>query len=601
MKKRMNSFNRLPIYRQFLVISGISMAMVVILSSLLIFSTQRIFITNATNYAHISTERFSNELDVLCLQLDVISSRIQTESIYQELLSARSYRDLDAETIRNIEENIANIKMLYDGISDVAFCNDLIHQSTLFSAEDLSLMYQTQASEGTASGRGLGLMKSSFLPLADNTYYVYRSNIYKNGKSIGCVFLSIDINEIHLNFIEPDAPTSYFVMDPGGNIYPMSISAQISQEMVMEACQEYLRTVPSLGSELFPPNSQAQRSRFFIQMSYSPSTGCYIISAVYIPAVADSLNNIWLNIGIILAAIVLFTVTLILILFRNMIQPLNQFNGIIDGIRSSGQRHLKKPLSIEGCAEVQNLASTFSNMFSTIDKLNEQIFEASSKLYEEKIRNQATEISYFQSQINPHFLYNVLELIRSLALSKNVPEIASIAIAMGKMYRYNTKGSPIVPFREELEMTKAYVEIQKYRFQSKFDIFYNIPDDALDIPVIKIILQPLVENSIQHGIEPSLAPCMLYIGCTVTESMLLIEIRDDGVGMPPEKLREIQSLLNEDRYDTTNYVGIANTNARLKLQYGSPYGISIESHVDDGTTVTVCMPLPGKRAENQKG
>lgn len=183
------------------------------------------------------------------------------------------------------------------------------------------------------------------------------------------------------------------------------------------------------------------------------------------------------------------------------------------------------------------------------------------------------------------------DLIRSLALSHQVPEIASIAVAMGKMYRYNTKGAPIVPFAEELEMTKAYIEIQKYRFQDKFDIIYNIPEDILSVPVIKIILQPIVENSIQHGIEPSLNKCMLYIGCTILGNDLIIEIRDDGVGMEPEKLQEMQTLLLNKNYDSTKYVGIANTNARLKLQYGNDYGISIHSEENDGTVVTIRMPI----------
>ena len=185
----------------------------------------------------------------------------------------------------------------------------------------------------------------------------------------------------------------------------------------------------------------------------------------------------------------------------------------------------------------------------------------------------------------------MLELIRSISLSHQVPEIASIAVAMGKMYRYNTKGAPIVPFSEELEMTKAYLEIQKYRFQDKFDIIYNIPEHILSVPVIKIILQPIVENSIQHGIEPSLNRCMLYIGCTIQDNDLCIEIRDDGVGMPPEKLHEMQTLLLDKNYDSTKYVGITNTNARLKLQYGNEYGVSIDSKENDGTIVTLRMPI----------
>ncbi|HBA51184.1 MAG TPA: hypothetical protein DCZ91_25975 [Lachnospiraceae bacterium] len=121
--------------------------------------------------------------------------------------------------------------------------------------------------------------------------------------------------------------------------------------------------------------------------------------------------------------------------------------------------------------------------------------------------------------------------------------------------------------------------------------WHNPQYEALDIPVIKLILQPLVENAIQHGIEPALEHCILYIGCTLTEKDMLIEIRDDGVGMPRERLREMQALLAEKHYDTANYVGITNTNARLKLQYGEEYGITLDGEENDGTVVTIRIPI----------
>ena len=102
----------------------------------------------------------------------------------------------------------------------------------------------------------------------------------------------------------------------------------------------------------------------------------------------------------------------------------------------------------------------------------------------------------------------------------------------------------------------------------------------------------LVENAIQHGIEPSLEKCMLYIGAMLTNEEFIIEIRDDGVGMSPERLAHMQKLLQTRSYDATNYVGITNTNARLKLQYGDAYGITIDSQENDGTVVAIHMPLP---------
>ncbi len=594
-----HKFSSPPIHRQFLTVSLLCMFMVMLLAFLLLRSAQRIIMANVTGYAELFTEKYSNQLETLCFQLDVLCSEFQTNEVYRNLLSVESYQDLTPEITDAADNTVTYIKSLNTTIADVAFANDLIHWSTLFSEDDLSALYRHSLQDGSIGGRGLGLMKSSFLPLAGKTYYVYCSNIYQYGTPLGCAFISLDIDRLNLDDSSTDSPASFFIMDTGGNAYGLSRNSDQFAQAVLEACQEYA-ALPSEGG--VPPQSILETQNtgndsFSIRMTYSEAANCYIISAVYIPAIRAQLSDISYYIWFILAAIVLFAVLLMTVLYRNMAVPLNQFNNIIEEIRSQRQRHLKYPLDIQGCAEVHSLALAFSNMFSDIDELNMQIFDASARLYEEKIRTQATQIDYFRSQINPHFLYNVLEMIRSLALTNHVPEIASIAVAVGKMYRYNIKGDPVVPFREELEMTKAYIEIQKSRFQNKFDILYNIPEEALDVPVIKLILQPLVENAIQHGIEPALERCILYIGCTLTEKEMLIEIRDDGVGMPRERLLEMQALLAEKHYDTANYVGITNTNARLKLQYGEECGITLDGEENDGTVVTIRIPVTGKCSE----
>lgn len=615
-----HKFSSLPIYRQFLTVSLLCMLMIMLLAFLLLQSARRIIMTNVTDYVELFTEKYGNQLETLCFQMDVLCSEFQTNEVYRKLLSVESYQDLAPEITDAADNAVTYIKSLNTNIADVAFANDLIHWSTLFSEDDLSALYRHSLQDGFSGGRGIGLMKSSFLPLADKTYYVYCSNIYRYGTPLGCAFISLDIDRLNLDDSNMDSPASFFIMDTAGNAYGLSRNSDLFAQAVLEACLEYAalpseggvppQYIPAPQNTCQPERITSERSydmeqkaandcaheytvnhdSFSIQMTYSEAANCYIISAVYIPAIRAQLSDISYYIWFILAAIVLFAVLLMAVLYRNMAAPLNQFNNVIEEIRSQRQRHLKYPLDIQGCAEVHNLALAFSNMFSDIDELNMQIFDASARLYEEKIRTQATQIGYFRSQINPHFLYNVLEMIRSLALTNHVPEIASIAVAVGKMYRYNIKGDPVVPFREELEMTKAYIEIQKSRFQNKFEILYNIPDEALDIPVIKLILQPLVENAIQHGIEPALEHCILYIGCTLTEKEMLIEIRDDGVGMPRERLREMQALLAEKHYDTANYVGITNTNARLKLQYGEAYGITLDGEENDGTVVTIRIP-----------
>lgn len=572
MKLKKHSFKHLPIHKQFLFITSISLLIIAIFAIMVFHSMQKVLVTNANTQAEVSAQKSINELEVLCLKLDVLCSQIQSDSIYKELLLAPSYQAVSPKMVSNINSNISYIKCLNTDIADIAFVNDLIHWSSLFSEEDLTAMYRQESTKEQYTNHGIGFRKSSFLPLSDQVYYVYCSNIYQNGKMIGCAFISLNLDKLSVNLRGEDSTASFYIADEVGNIFPLSTSSDEIPDEIMTMTE----------SDSYP---------YSLRIAYSDTAQCSIISAIYIPAIRSMLDDTWKQVWILVISIAVLTFLLLAVLYISMIIPLNQFSSIINGMKHSHQRHLSEPPDIDGCQEVRELAFAFFSMFSTIDELNAQIFEASSKLYEEKIRGQATEISFFRSQINPHFLYNVLELIRSIALSHQVPEIASIAVAMGKMYRYNTKGSPIVPFSEELEMTKAYIEIQKYRFQDKFDIIYNIPEHILSVPVIKIILQPIVENSIQHGIEPSLNRCMLYIGCTIQDHDLCIEIRDDGVGMTPEKLHEMQTLLLDKNYDSTKYVGITNTNARLKLQYGNEYGISINSEENDGTVVTIRMPI----------
>lgn len=589
------SFDRFPIQRQFMIISVLSSLMIGTFTFLIFRTAQQILMTNVTNYVNLFTEKYSNQLDTLCFQLDVLCRQFQTDEFYRTLFEAESYQELAPETTTQLEDDVTYIKSMNAGFADIAFVNQLIHWSTLFSEEDLAGMYR-QALDGNISNRhGLGLKKSSFLTLADKDYYVYCCNVYNYGKHIGCVLISLDMGNLNLDSYTADSPSSFFIMDMSGNVSGLSSNSPLFAEAVATTCQEYIGQLSDSSS---PAPYMVNRDSFSIQMTYSETANCYIISAVDIPSIREMLSDLTYYIWFLLFALVLSALVMMVSLYRNMVKPLNQISGIIEEIRSRKQRHLQHPLEVGGCAEVHDLAMAFYNMFSDIETLNEQIFETSSKLYEEKIRTQATQIDYFRSQINPHFLYNVLELIRSLAMTYNAPEIASIAVAVGKIYRYSTKGNPIVPFREELEMTKAYIEIQKFRFKDKFDIFFNVPDEALEMPVIKIILQPLVENAIQHGIEPALDHCILYIGCTVTETEFTVEIRDDGVGMPAEKLAEMQTILTGSHYNAENYVGILNTNARLKLQYGEEYGITLGSKENDGTVVTLHMP--NQTGENEK-
>lgn len=134
------------------------------------------------------------------------------------------------------------------------------------------------------------------------------------------------------------------------------------------------------------------------------------------------------------------------------------------------------------------------------------------------------------------FLYNTLEAIQGIALEHGVPKIADAAGALGKLFRHNIQGSDMIPLGKELEITQAYLTIQKLRFADKLNVLISIRENTRGIPVMKLLLQPLVENAVYHGLEPKTGPGTLFIGARLEKGDLLISIYDDGVGMPSGRL-----------------------------------------------------------------
>lgn len=206
-----------------------------------------------------------------------------------------------------------------------------------------------------------------------------------------------------------------------------------------------------------------------------------------------------------------------------------------------------------------------------------------------------------QNQINPHFLYNVLESIRSDAIIAGVPEIGKIAEALAVFFRYTTsKMKNLSTLQEELANVENYFLIQKYRFDDKLELNIKLPPDDEDIlktPIPKLTLQPIVENAIKHGLEPTVEGGTVMIDIEHSDTILYISIIDDGIGIEELKL----GLLNEklarmDNDDSSvnesgkGGIALMNVNSRIRLLMGDEYGVHIFSTPGIGTEVSLTLP-----------
>jgi two-component system sensor histidine kinase YesM len=232
--------------------------------------------------------------------------------------------------------------------------------------------------------------------------------------------------------------------------------------------------------------------------------------------------------------------------------------------------------------------------------IGRQINEMSSHvsaLMENRIRDEQEkmnlEIKMLQAQINPHFLYNTLDSIKWIATMQHSAGIVRVVSALSSLLKNMAKGfNEKVTVRQELDFLDNYVTIEKIRYIELFDVDITVEDPALyDAGIIKLTLQPLVENSIFSGIEPSGKPGLIQIHIYSREQVLYISIRDNGVGISKEN---INRMLTDTSRVTKHYmsgIGLPNVDRRIKLVYGQEYGLAIDSEVGVYTCVTVSLPL----------
>ena len=289
---------------------------------------------------------------------------------------------------------------------------------------------------------------------------------------------------------------------------------------------------------------------------------------------------------ILVASILILLLLTVIVLFSyyQMAKPIRA----IDKFIGNSIKHPERRLGLHRTDEIGNVAASLDHMLDENQRMIEEIKDSKIRLYETELAQQKMEILAYRNQINPHFLYNTLSCMRDMALINDENDIAEMAMALSDIFRYAVKGSNIVTVSDEVSYIGKFARIIEYRFMGKIMINVDADEEALDKPMIRFFLQPLVENSVFHGLESKMDAGFVNVTIKDVDGRLKMSVEDNGLGMDEETLKKLKEDI-KDPHENTG-IGLSNIVQRLKLFYGDDYTIKVRSQVDKGTVIWISVP-----------
>ncbi|WP_314586751.1 sensor histidine kinase [Paenibacillus terrigena] len=255
-----------------------------------------------------------------------------------------------------------------------------------------------------------------------------------------------------------------------------------------------------------------------------------------------------------------------------------QISRIVRSLRAFQEGNFAKRVQYSGSDEFAQIAIAFNEMAENIEDLIQEV-------YISNLQKKEAELDALQAQIKPHFLYNTLSSISRLARLGETEKLHQMVTELAMFYRLTlNQGRSVIPIREEIQQVRSYIGIQKIKHVDRLDVSYDIQFSVLEYDTVKLILQPFVENALEHAMSEE--PLHIRIIAYQEEGTIVMKVIDNGVGMSEETVSKIFGSKGQ----SIGY-GIRNVNERIKLQFGESFGITIESELGVGTTVRVVIPL----------
>lgn len=394
----------------------------------------------------------------------------------------------------------------------------------------------------------------------------------------------------------------YYKKNDYTNIVKVEVNYSDLYQKILDLNYPYPIFVVCHGREILSNTAESSTSNNFRPFNAIQKTVPNVINiigqdiSIYVFDEAVSVKNILQNNYYIF--IVLFFINIILpmfflIMLNNSFS--NRINELTDVIQNSSLSNLQKIANPKGKDEIGILINRYNRMAERIENLIQTVYEKELKEKNMIVARQKAELLALHSQINPHFLFNILESIRMHSVIKKEEETAEMIQRLAVIQRqYVDWESDNVTIKEELDCVKAYLDLQKYRFGERLNYSIEVNDENTQLYIPRLSIVTFVENSCVHGIEGKSSCCWIFVRVRIKDNNIIIEIEDTGKGMNEEKLSEIQNRMNSasiELLQTKHHVGIINACLRLKIFTENMVNFKVESEEHEGTIFIIKIPL----------
>ena len=490
-----------------------------------------------------------------------IQTKIDNRDVLNEKTAIRSYFD----DVKSIKGEILSIA-LYDENGD------LIVADSTFDTVNNDNVYESNSFQNAINEPMINIFSGVGFENDRYAFTLSRYMSFNRSENHGVALIEFDFTKIVRLIYQSDLGENghIAIFDRDYNVVYSSLSELIDEDLI-----ETKKLV--LGSTGVTINHQS----FNLYISTITNTGWKVSVFTNNSQIYSVLYNFIIIVIITILLLSILYIFIVYVIVKQVTYPLYRLQAEMNKVKDLNYDVNRSKLK-KGSKEIIQLDATFNEMMRRIRYL-------ADKLLQEQENQRKSELKALQNQINPHFLYNTLDSIIYMIDKGENQKAEEMIVALSKFFRISiSRGKAIIPLKDEIEHVRNYLLIQKIRFGDQFTYSINVDPSLYQYSCIKLILQPLVENAIEHGLNDNESGGQIEIIGTQNESYIILKIKDNGYGISEDKLEQIYKSFHDDSIHQG--VGLKNVYQRIKIYYGEEADIKIDSLFDEGTIISIYIP-----------